>query len=112
MPNAVLRMKADQHMDVVFVIAHLFNLQVVPLFNATDGRGNAPRHGRAEQSFAVCDRKDQVVMGAVDAMIRSSDGHPSMVQMKGTSWFPSNIPPLQGPRGKPRGKGWNVYFST
>jgi len=63
LPDAVLWMGADQQVDVVLVIAHLFDLQIVPLFNALDGSGNAPRHSRAQEGFAVLDREDQVVAG-------------------------------------------------
>lgn len=61
--DAVLGMEAEQSMDIVLVIAELFDVQVVPLFNAFQCFPHGSDDWCAQQSLAVLEWHDEVVEG-------------------------------------------------
>ena len=67
--NAILRMKAHQHVYVILVIPELFNFQVIPLFNAFHGVAHSGDNLRSQQRLSVLQWEDEVVMGVVSAVI-------------------------------------------
>src|SRR6185437_14708911 len=107
LPNAVLWVKAYQHMDMVLVIPKLFNLQVVPLFNTFQGISQRRHDGRTQQSLAVLQRHYQVVVGVVDTVVAFGNWHTtSIAAYERNLRFPSySPPPGEAPWQRPRGKG-------
>ena len=106
--DAVLRMEAHEQMDVVLVVTHLLNDEVIPKLNLSQGGSNTSRSRVIKQGFAILHRKDQVVVCVIHAVIRSCDSHLTVIISERNLRFPSDSLPPVSPRGKPRGKCWNI----
>lgn len=64
-------------MDVVIVATDLFKLNVITFADCLRNLDNGERDLVGQQSFAVFDRKDDVVVGVIDIVVSMDEGHAS-----------------------------------
>ncbi len=104
--DAVLRVKTDEKMHVVLVVAKLLDLQIVAFFNTLHSFAHGSDNLGTQQSFAVLQGEDQVVVGVVDTVITFGDGHTiSIAAYERNLRFPSYSPPPTEPVAEATGKG-------
>jgi hypothetical protein len=113
--NAVLRVKANQQVDVVLVITELFNCQIVSIFNTFHSLTHGGDNVRTQQRLTVLNWKDKVVMGVVGAVVALGDWHTiSIAASEGNLRFPSDSLPKLNPRGRAAGENgdYSIYIKN
>lgn len=96
--------KVSQDMDVVLVIADLFEFDIIPFGNFHCDLGNCERDLVVKQSFTILDGKDEVIVSIVGIVVSSLYDHGSIL-----IWKPRvSKPSYMEPRGKPRGNPLRV----
>ena len=75
LPDVVLGMEANQKMNMILVIPELFDLQVVPLFNAFHSVTHRAHNGRSQQSLSILEWEYEVVMGVIRTVVTLRDWH-------------------------------------
>ena len=95
-------------MDVVLVATEFFKFNVISLANFLRYVVNGERDVVVEESFAVFDGKDDVIVSIVYIVVSAGKGH--ALSLSGNQGF---LTFLSGPRGKPRGKacGYSSNFT-
>ena len=106
--NAVLGVKTHQEVNVVLVITELFDLQVVPLFNASHCLTQSGDNFSTQKCLTVLHRKDQVVVGVVSTVVSFDDWHSIIIgAYEGNLWFPSCfLPPAETHAAETAGNCW------